>query len=171
MKEAVDQFVKCTGNWRTLDSKEDLFTALEPLRELLLQEVDTEFFDSIKLRWVEGALDDYCDGMVYMCQWYTLLTRMGIDVVGACAAVCENNSLKYTTSLDLATRWLEEHKKSSLTLGIPRDLHICITEVDNETYYCLKDGAGKVRKFIGFPRVDLSKFIPQEFGGTLGLED
>jgi len=171
MKSAVEKFMKCTGNYRTLNSKEDFFVALEPLRKLLLQEVDVEFLDSIRLRWVEGTLDDYCDGMVYMWQWYSLLTRMGIDVEGACAAVCENNSLKYTPSKELAEKWLHEHEVQATILSVPCDLHICITEVDNETYYCLKDGTGKVRKYCGFERVALEKFVPVEYGGKLGLED
>lgn len=171
MKSAVEQFAKCTGNYPTLENKEDLFAALAPLRELLLQEVDTEFLESIKLNWVEGALDDFGDTMVYMWQWHSLMKRMGIDVEGACAAVCDNNSWKYTSSWGLAAKWLQEHKDSARLAGTACDMRICVTEVDNEMYYCLKDDTNKVKKWLGFPTVELSKFIPQEFGGTLGLED
>ena len=170
MKSAIEKFMKCTGNYPTLSSKEDFFVEVSKLIPLIQEELD-ELRESLKLRWVEGVLDDCLDLKVYNYQLQSLLERLGCDVSPAEEAVDANNSLKYTTSWDLAIKWLSEHRASCLQKGEPCLLHICVTEVDNETYYCLKDGTGKVRKNVDFPRVELDKFVPVEYGGKLGLED
>jgi hypothetical protein len=171
MKQAVEQFVKCTGNYRTLDTKEDFFEEVDKLIPLIQEELD-ELRESLKLRWVEGVLDDCLDLKVYNYQLQSLLERLGCDVSSAEVSVDVNNSLKYTTSKELAQKWLLEHKEQALKLGVPLNMHICITEVDGIDYYCLKrTGDGKVMKYCGFARVQLDKYVPQEFGGALGLED
>jgi len=171
MKQAVEQFVKCTGNYRTLDTKEDFFEEVDKLIPLIQEELN-ELQESLNLHWVEGVLDDCLDLKVYNYQLQSLLERLGCDVSSAEVAVDVNNSLKYTPSKELAEKWLEEHKAQALQLGVPLNMYICITEVDGIDYYCLKRKSdNKVMKYCGFERVELDKFVPVEYGGKLGLED
>jgi hypothetical protein len=93
MKSAVEKFMKCTGNYRTLNSKEDLFVEVNKLIPLIQEELD-ELRESLKLRWVEGVLDDCLDLKVYNHQLQSLLERLGCLVVPAEEAVDVNNSLK-----------------------------------------------------------------------------
>lgn len=170
MRSAVEDFIKCTGNYSHIQNKEVLVEEVLRLIPLIQEELD-ELSEATNLHWVEGILDATLDMRVYNYQLQSLLERLGCDVSPAEEAVDANNSLKYTTSWDLAIKWLSEHRASCLQKGEPCLLHICVTEVDNETYYCLKDGTGKVRKNVDFPRVELDKFVPVECGGKLGLED
>lgn len=169
MKDQVVAFTKATGNYREIDNREVLFSELGKLLPLLQEEVN-ELEEAINLQWVEGALDGYLDIMVYAHQIESLLKRIGIDTFGAGLAVAENNSLKYTSSKELAEKWLVEHEHSARYYFKECLAEICETEVDGETYYCLKNKhTGKVMKHVSFPRVQLSEFIPVEYGGTLGL--
>jgi len=169
MKSAVEKFMKCTGNYRTLNSKEDFFVEVDKLIPLIQEELD-ELRESLKLRWVEGVLDDTLDLRVYNYQLESLLGRLGCLVVPAEEAVDVNNSLKYTPSKELAEKWLHEHKVQAAILGVPCPAYICITEVDGIDYYCLKRKSdNKVMKYCGFARVELDKFVPVEYGGKLGL--
>lgn len=171
MKQAVEKFMKCTGNYRTLNSKEDFFVEVDKLIPLIQEELD-ELQQSLNLRWVEGVLDDCLDLKVYNWQLQSLLERLGCDVSSAEVAVDVNNSLKYTPSKELAEKWLHDHKVQATILSLPLNMYICITEVDGIDYYCLKRKSdNKVMKYVGFGRVALERFVPVEYGGKLGLED
>lgn len=171
MKQAVEKFMKCTGNYRTLNSKEDFFVEVDKLIPLIQEELD-ELRESLKLRWVEGALDDCLDLKVYNYQLQSLLERLGCLVKPAEEAVDVNNSLKYTPSEKLAEKWLHDHKVQAAILGVHCPAYLCITEVEGIDYYCLKRKSdNKVMKYVGFERVALERFVPVEYGGKLGLED
>lgn len=171
MKSEVEKFMKCTGNYRSIDTKEVLFEEVAKLIPLIQEELD-ELRESLKLRWVEGILDDTLDLKVYNYQLESLLERLGCLVAPAEEAVDVNNSLKYTPSEKLAEKWLRDHKVQAAILGVPCPAYLCITEVDGIDYYCLKRKSdNKVMKYCGFERVELEKFVPVEYGGKLGLED
>lgn len=170
MKQAVDSFMKATGNYRSINTKEALFEEVAKLIPLIQEELD-ELRESLNLRWVEGVLDDCLDLKVYNYQLQSLLERLGCDVSSAEVAVDVNNSLKYTTCEDLAYYWLDEIKDSSFKLGVPCPAYVCVTWIEDKNYYCLKRKSdNKVMKYVGFERVDLERFVPVEYGGTLGLE-
>jgi hypothetical protein len=63
----------------------------------------------------------------------------------AAQLVMENNHLKYTDDLLLVQRWLAgtTYKMSS-------------TVAKDVKYYCMKDDNGKIRKWQGFPKVELN---------------
>lgn len=171
MKQAVEQFVKYTGNYRTLDTKEDFFEEVDKLIPLIQEELN-ELQESLNLHWVEGVLDDCLDLKVYNYQLQSLLERLGCDVSSAEVAVDVNNSLKYTTSKELADKWLHDHRVQATILGVPCPVYVCVTWVEDRNYYCLKRKSdNKVMKYVGFDRVQLDEYVPPEFGGKLGLED
>lgn len=166
MKNEVIQFIGATGNLKDITSKEVFFEEVKKLIPLIQEELD-ELRESCNLEFVHGALDDYVDLSVYLIQLGSLLERVGCDIVGAKAAVADNNSLKYTTSEILAESWWEDHNTS----GVPpweNPYYVDSNYYDGETYYCLKRrDTDKVSKWVGFPKVSLDEFVPSGFGGDL----
>lgn len=167
MKPDVLKFMGATGNLREIDSKETFFEEVGKLIPLLQEEVD-ELKESYNLRYVQGVLDDVIDIEVYLIQLQSLLERLGCNLLSARESVAENNSLKYTQSLQLAERWLNEHDKQYCILGIATPFYISVNEYEGETYYCIKRrDTDKVSKFIGFPKINLDCYTPKEYGGNL----
>lgn len=167
MKSEIIKFLQATGNYRDIDSKEAFFEEVGKLIPLLQEELE-ELKESYNLRYVQGVLDDCVDLRVYGIQLESLLERLGCDVLGAQAAVAENNSLKYTTSEILAERWWNEHDHSSHVLREGNPFYVSKSEYDGEKYYCLKRlRDDKVSKFVGFPTVELDDYLPSEFGGKI----
>lgn len=167
MKSEIVKFLQATGNYRDIYSKEVFFEEVGKLIPLIQEELD-ELKESYNLRYVQGVLDDCVDLRVYGIQLESLLERLGCDVLGAQAAVAENNSIKYTTSGMLAMRWLNEHSTQYKALKQENPFYISTVEYDGEMYYCLKRKSdGKVSKWCGFPKVSLDEYTPKEFGGKL----
>lgn len=167
MKSEVELFMGATGNLKDIDSKEVFFEEVGKLIPLIQEELD-ELKESYNLQYVQGVLDDCVDLNVYLIQLESLLKRLGCDVVGAKQAVSQNNSLKYTISIDLAHSWWFEHDKSCSLMRQENPYYISENEYEGETYYCLKKKSiDKVSKWIGFPKVDLDGYTPKEFGGNL----
>ena len=167
MKSGVIKFLQTTGNYRDITSKEIFFEEVGKLIPLLQEEVD-ELKESYNLRYVQGVVDDVVDIEVYLIQLQSLVERLGCNLLAARTAVTENNSLKYTPSFELASKWLDEHAASCNKFGGTLPYYIAKNEYDGETYYCLKRlKDGKVSKYCGFPKVDLDDYTPKEFGGNL----
>ena len=116
--------------------------------KIILEEVK-EFIKAAE----EGNEEELKDGIIDIL--YTSLRLVSLfgeryDIEAGMEAVAENNNLKYTEDELQAADWLRNQPENikankSAIPGWPNDI-----------YYCLKDENGKVRKWQGFPKVDLS---------------
>lgn len=161
MKQQIEEFMKCTGNdspsFDNID-KERLLNKISKLTALLSEEVQ-ELIDGLVAKSVVECVDAVGDIGVYYYQLVSLLERAGVNYSGACDAICTNNSLKFTTSTELAEKWLLELQEQGNF-----QCYISGTEVDNVVYYCIKDlKTHKVKKHIDFPQVSLKEFIPEKY--------
>lgn len=163
MKQQIEMFAKCTGNdnpsFDYLD-KEYLVQKSNQLIDFISEEVQ-EAIDALVDEDIVELLDAWVDQEYFHTQGVLMFERAGIDYKGACNAICQNNSLKYTTSAELAERWLNEWQSEGNF-----NYYISGNEVDGQMYYCLKDlKSKKVKKWKGFPQVDLTPFVPNKFKG------
>lgn len=99
----------------------------------------------------EGDEEELKDGIIDIL--YTSLRLVSLfeqryDIEAGMEVVAENNNLKWTESFLIAQHWLQ---------GMPESIKVNKSVIsDGAVYYCLKDENGKVRKWQGFPKVDLS---------------
>lgn len=158
----VIQFLKATGNDipDNID-REEFFKQVSRLLPLLKEEV-AELEDALVAKDVVEIVDALSDIRVYMDQFNYLQDKAGIDRVAVNEAVDQNNSLKWTTSEDLAISWLFDLEYADV--GVV-ETNVRFGGVDGSISgyktYCLKDLKGKVRKYKDFPKVDLKEFIPK----------
>ena len=150
---AVERFNKIIGKAPSEDECV-LIKQIKDQSTILLEEVlETKEAPD----WIE-RLDGVCDIWFVASELVTQLESVGINVKKAFKAVCENNSLKYTTSRELVEKWYNWNKSDQ---GV--DCHIHGSEYEGETYYCVRRNEdNKVLKWEDFPKVDLSKYIPKE---------
>ena len=100
-------------------------------------------------------LDGVCDVKFVASELVTQLESVGIDFNGAFEAVCENNNLKYTTSSELANKWLIEQTEKGV------QCHIHETEHEGCKFYVVRRNEdNKVMKHNDFMAVDLTSYIP-----------
>lgn len=161
MKSQIETFMKCTGNdnpsFDNID-KEYVFKKLNQLNDLIHEEF-TELSDALSDKDIVEVVDAIVDIQVFHTQMVLLLERAGIDYKGACDAVCINNSLKYTSSAGLATEWLIGLQKQG-----NYQYHVSVNEVEDQSYFCLKDNkTKKVKKHADFTQVSLKEFIPEKY--------
>lgn len=159
MKQQIELFAKCTGNdnpsYDNLD-KERVIQKGNQLIDFISEEVQ-EAIDALVDEDIVELLDAWVDQEYFHTQGVLLFERAGIDYKGACNAICENNSLKFTTSAKLAEIWLNEWQSEGNF-----NYYVSGNEVDGEMYYCLKDlKSGKVKKPKNFEAVKLESFIPE----------
>lgn len=96
---------------------------------------------------LNGELLDFLGAIVP--QAFALPKNVSEDVLLASAQlVIENNSLKYTNSKEVIDSWKFED-----------GIHVVETVVGGVTWYCLKDGNGKVRKHRDFKKVEIDQII------------
>lgn len=69
------------------------------------------------------------------------------DLMKAAQLVMENNHLKYTKDIEQAEQWV---------VASQPDIYGVTSEVGGKKYYYLKDLNGKIRKWPGFPKVELN---------------
>lgn len=116
--------------------------------KIILEEVK-EFIKAAE----DGNEEELKDGIIDIL--YTSLRLVSLfeqrySIDEGMKVVAENNNLKFTEDELLAAEWLRNQpdnirvNKSAIP-GWPDDI-----------FYCLKDENGKVRKWKGFPKVDLS---------------
>lgn len=101
----------------------------------------------------ENNEQELIDGAVDTCVTaLRLLSLLGkrYDSMRAAEMVMENNHLKYTTDVMLANKWAMKLD------GSWSGFSIITTEQKGTLYYCLKDDNGKIRKWEGFPKVELN---------------
>jgi len=97
----------------------------------------------------QELLDGAVDTCVTALRLLSLLGKR-YDLMRAAEMVMENNRLKYTKDVILANN--RAMKSDGSWLGFD----IISTEQKGITYYCLKDQNGKIRKWEGFPKVELN---------------
>lgn len=104
----------------------------------------------------ENVLKEVADVNFVAAYLRTLVEAAGCDYGKAFRKVCDNNMQKFTTSFDLAEKWLHERKDVD-------GCHIEETEFDGVSYFCVRrDSDGKLLKFKDFPEVNLKRCLPKE---------
>ena len=150
---AVERFNKIVGKGPS-DDPTVLTKQIVDQSTILLEEVlETKEAPD----WIE-RLDGVCDIWFVASELVTQLESVGINVKKAFKDVCENNSLKYTTSRELVEKWYTWNTEVK-----QEECHIHESVYEGETYYCVRRNAdNKVLKWEDFPKVDLTKYIPKE---------
>ncbi len=119
-------------------------------------ERDHAAVDVLELLLQSGVevVDGIADVKYVAAYLQTLIESLGVDQSGAFNAVCDNNDEKWTTSFELAEKWLSQQT-------IP--CYIQTSIYNNQMYYTVRKKDGdKVVKYQNFPKVDLTPFIPKE---------
>lgn len=150
--KAVSRFNHTCGNAPAEDPKEILKQIVNQSTYLLEEVLETKHAAKDG-NWTE-VTDGVADILFVAAYLNDLCEAAGVDIKGAFEAVCENNSLKFTTSKELAEKWLAEKEISC---------YVAETEYDGETYYTVRRTEdGKVTKYKGFETVNLIPFIPKD---------
>ena len=134
--------------------KEEILKKIQNQCTYLLEEV-LETKEAAKAGDINGVLDGVADVWYVAGYLQTLLESLGADVKGAFLAVCDNNDLKFSTSLELVEKWKNEK-------DFPCYISETVYNEDGQTYYMLRrEEDNKVMKHSEFPAVDLTQFIPK----------
>ena len=114
-----------------------------PQAKVILEEAK-ELLKACEEQNEQELIDGTIDVLVTSLRLLSLLGKR-YDLMKAAKLVMENNHLKYTDDLLLVQHWLAgtTYKMS-------------VAEVKGKKYYCLKDDNGKIRKWVGFPKVELN---------------
>lgn len=117
--------------------------AVLPQAKVILEEAK-ELLKACEEQNEQELLDGAVDCMVTSLRLLSLLGKR-YDLMKAAELIMENNHLKYTDDLLLVQSWLAgtTYKMSG-------------TVVKDVKYYCMKDDNGKIRKWAGFPKVELN---------------
>lgn len=132
----------------TQDSLDTTCNAALQQGKIILEEVK-EFIKAAE----DGNEEELKDGIIDIL--YTSLRLVSLfeqrySIDEGMKVVAENNNLKFTEDELLAAEWLRNQ---------PDNIRVnksAIPGWPNDIFYCLKDENGKVRKWKGFPKVDLS---------------
>jgi hypothetical protein len=119
-----------------------------------LEEV-LEFKVSLEEGDIVNSVKEMTDIKFVFTQCEITAEQAGVDVQEAEELVCLNNELKYTFGEQLANNWAN-------SVGIDK-VYVEENKAENgSTYFCIKDRVThKVKKFKGFPVVDLSTCVPK----------
>jgi len=163
MKELIKSFMCATGSMPTFEEmSNDLYIKSQlELVEKLVEEV-LEFKESLLERDYTNSVKELIDIKYVLSQCEIVAEVAGVDVNLAEALVCDNNDEKYSTSYDFVEAKLLEWRENDHWFAAKLWISESVSELDGQTYYCLKDDNNKVRKFVDFPKVDLSECIPKE---------
>lgn len=150
--ERVTRFNYIAGN-APASTKEDVLKQIAMQCVFLLEEVK-ETQEAALNNDILEVVDGIADVNFVAAYLQTLIESLGVDRRGAFNAVCDNNDEKWTTSFELAEKWLSQQT-------IP--CYIQTTIYNNQTYYTVRKKDGdKVVKYQNFPKVDLTPFIPKD---------
>lgn len=94
----------------------------------------------------QELIDGAVDCLVTSLRLLSLLGKR-YDLMKAAELVMENNHLKYTDDVKLLEQWV---------VASPPDIYGESSKVGGTKYYYLKDLNGKIRKWQGFPKVELN---------------
>jgi hypothetical protein len=155
MSKQVTRFNHIVGNGPKTDPENVLEQIINQCTYLLEEVLETK--EAAKSGdWVE-VLDGAADVKYIADYLRDLLESVGVQFDKGFKAVCGNNNLKFTTSLELAQKWQEE----KTAIGI--EAYISETEYEGVTYFTVRRVSnGKVVKFDGFPQVKLNRYVPKE---------
>lgn len=116
-----------------------------PQAKVILEEAK-ELLKACEDRDEQEILDGSIDVLVTSLRLISLLGKR-YDLMKAAQLVMENNHLKYTDDVKLLEQWV---------VASPPDIYGATSEVGGKDYYYLKDLNGKIRKWPGFPKVELN---------------
>ncbi len=121
----------------------DTCATVLPQAKVILEEAK-ELLKACEEQNEQEILDGSIDVLVTSLRLLSLLGKR-YDLMKAAELVMENNHLKYTDDLLLVQSWLAgtTYKMSGAT-------------VKDVKYYCVKDDNSKIRKWGGFPKVELN---------------
>jgi phosphoribosyl-ATP pyrophosphohydrolase len=121
----------------------EMCSTVLPQAKVILEEAK-ELLKACEEQNEQELIDGAVDTCVTTLRLLSLLGKR-YDLMKAAQLVMENNHLKYTDDLLLVQRWLAgtTYKMSS-------------TVAKDVKYYCMKDDNGKIRKWQGFPKVELN---------------
>ena len=124
-------------------SLDEVCSATLPQAKVILEEAK-ELLKACEENNEQELIDGAVDTCVTALRLLSLLGKR-YDLMRAAGMVMENNHLKYTDDLLLVQSWLAgtTYKMSS-------------TNAKGGKYYCMKDDNGKIRKWDGFPKVELN---------------
>ncbi len=148
LEKRVKQWnARCGNTSCTKDSTlEEVVSYTLPQAKVILEEVK-ELLAALEDRDETEIKDGVVDVLFTSLRLVSLLKNK-YDIFGMAEKVCDNNDLKYTTNeVEIC-----EHDKWDV-----EGTDICEATVEGVKYYCLKDENGKVRKWKGFPKVELSE--------------
>jgi hypothetical protein len=115
-----------------------------PQAKVILEEAK-ELLKACEEQDEQEILDGSIDVLVTSLRLLSLLGKR-YDLMKAAELVMENNHLKYTDDVKLLEQWV---------VASPPDIYGESSEIGGKKYYYLKDLNGKIRKWVGFPKVEL----------------
>lgn len=161
----MDDFYEYTAAFNTLKGltnevsyTPELMTKLIREQILRIQEEVDETIEALEAKDVVEVLDGAVDIAVCSMGLLQILQISGVDVLGACGEVARNNLMKYT----------EDKKKAEATAkhytdkGDECEVFVASEDEDGIIYGVRRIEDGKLMKPVDHPRVDLSRFIPQD---------
>ena len=116
-----------------------------PQAKVILEEAK-ELLKACEEQDEQEILDGSIDVLVTSLRLLSLLGKR-YDLMKAAELVMENNHLKYTDDVKLLEQWV---------VASPPDIYGESSESSGKKYYYLKDLNGKIRKWPGFPKVELN---------------
>lgn len=116
-----------------------------PQAKVILEEAK-ELLKACEEQDEQELLDGAVDCCVTTLRLLSLLGKR-YDLMKAAQLVMENNHLKYTDDVKLLEQWV---------VASPPDIYGESSEIGGKKYYYLKDLNGKIRKWPGFPKVELN---------------
>lgn len=116
-----------------------------PQAKVILEEAK-ELLKACEEQDEQEILDGSIDVLVTSLRLISLLGKR-YDLMKAAELVMENNHLKYTKDIEQAEQWV--------VASLP-DIYGETSELGGKKYYYLKDLNGKIRKWPGFPKVELN---------------
>jgi len=116
-----------------------------PQAKVILEEAK-ELLKACEEQNEQELLDGAVDCMVTTLRLLSLLGKR-YDLTKAAELIMENNHLKYTDDVKLLEQWV---------VASPPDIYGESSEIGGKKYYYLKDLNGKIRKWPGFPKVELT---------------
>lgn len=152
IEQRIKQWNERCGNTpcNKQDTLDDVVRKVVPQAKVILEEAK-ELVAALEAKDENEIKDGIADVLFTSLRLVSLLGDK-YNVLGMLNAVCDNNDLKYTTNqVDFFAAGGVWDKFSD---GCKYE----VTQIDDVTYYCLKNENGKVVKPKDFPKVDLSKF-------------
>jgi len=152
-KSSYELFTEKCNLLNTLASKGVAFNQTDLVQQVnLVKEESDELVEAVLNETLVNILQETIDVLVVTQGMVQLLESLGCDVQGALQAVADCNLSKYTKDAEVAAKSVKALQESGVecagTYNAEADLWV------------ITDSNGKVRKPVGFKKVELSKFVP-----------